>query len=182
MGWVGWHLQTWSRGRKWCGAVRCGLILSPVWRTSRIKPSGYRGTVVCAPSSRRSRRVDTARSMYLSGGCCEQSRSHCAVPLRSTQPKHRGHAIYEVPQLLGAQKAQEDARRRTVGRNGSSSLSSRLCLPRCLVWDFMSCGSDQTDRGTHTSYNCLIPGEWPRMAPYQVPTSPGQPVLAINQD
>lgn len=109
---------------------------------------------------------------------CRASKSTCAVyfwrllrvvtysqrgSAQVNSAQHRGHAIYEVPQWLGAQKAQEDARRRTVGRNGDCSLSFRLCLPRCLVWDFMSCGSDQTDRGTHTSYNCLIPGAWPRI-------------------
>lgn len=80
--------------------------------------------------------------------------------------QHCGHAIYEVPQWLGAQKAQEDARCRMVGRNGNCSLSARLCLPRCPVWDFMSCGSDQTDRQTDRHrhpYNCLIPGAWPRI-------------------
>jgi hypothetical protein len=45
VGSVGWHLQTWSRGRKWCGAMRCGLILRPVpvWRTNRFKPEWISG-------------------------------------------------------------------------------------------------------------------------------------------
>lgn len=46
VGWVGWHLQTWIRGRKWCGTVRCGLILRPVWRTNRIKPKWISGYVL----------------------------------------------------------------------------------------------------------------------------------------